>query len=109
MGYLNRLYGTTRYLANVNQSAVDLNVKDQANLTFSDHFITDASFFRIDHITLGYNFNHLVGRYFNLYTTVQNPFVITNYKGLDPEIGSGIDNQIYPRPRTLVVGLNVTF
>ena len=109
MGYLNRLYGTTRYLANVNQSAVDLNVKDQANLTFSDHFITNASFFRIDHITLGYNFNHLVGRYFNLYTTVQNPFVITNYKGLDPEIGNGIDNQIYPRPRTLVVGLNVTF
>jgi len=109
MGYLNRLYGTTKYLANVNQSAVDLNVVDQANLTFSDHFITKASFFRIDHITLGYNFEHLVGKYFYLYTTVQNPFVITEYKGLDPEIENGIDNNIYPRPRTLVVGLSVNF
>jgi len=109
MGYLNRLYGTTKYLSNVNQSAVDLNVNDQANLTFSDHFITSASFFRIDHITLGYSFDNLIGKYLNIYTTVQNPFVITKYEGLDPEIGNGIDNQIYPRPRTYVLGLNVNF
>ncbi|MBC7773877.1 MAG: hypothetical protein H7246_00455, partial [Phycisphaerae bacterium] len=109
MGYLKRLYGSSKYLSNVNQSAVDLNVEDQANLTFSDHFITEASFFRVDHITLGYSFDHLIGKYLNLYTTVQNPFVITKYKGLDPEIGNGIDNQIYPRPRTYVLGLNVNF
>lgn len=109
MGYLNRLYGTTRYLSNVNQSAVDLNVKDQAKLTFSDHFITNASFFRIDHVTVGYSFDNLIGKYLNIYATVQNPFVITEYKGLDPEIGNGIDNQIYPRPRTFLLGLNVNF
>lgn len=109
MGYLNRLYGTTRYLSNVNQSAVALNVEDQANLTFSDHFVTNAAFFRLDHVTLGYNFNKLIGRNFRLYATVQNPLVVTNYGGLDPEIGNGIDNSIYPRPRTFVFGLSVNF
>lgn len=109
MGYLNRLYATTNYLSNVNQSAVDLNVVDQANLTFSDHFITNAAFFRLDHITAAYSFDKLIGKYLNVYLTVQNPFVITKYKGLDPEIGDGIDNNIYPRPRTYVLGLNVNF
>ncbi len=109
MGYYNRLYGTTMYLSNINQSAVDLNVVKQDNLTFSDHFVTKASFFRIDHLTAGYSFDNLIGKYLNLYATVQSPFVITSYKGLDPEIGNGIDNQTYPRPRTYVLGLNVNF
>jgi iron complex outermembrane receptor protein len=84
-------------------------VADQANLTFSDHFVTKADFFRIDHITLGYNFEKLIGKFLNVYTTVQNPFVVTSYTGLDPEIGNGIDNNIYPRPRTWVLGVNVIF
>ncbi len=109
MGYLDRLFGTTNYLSNVNQSAVGLNVVGQSNLTFSDHFVTDASFFRIDHITAGYNFEKLVGKYLNLYATVQNPFVITGYEGLDPEIGNGIDNSVYPRPRTYLLGVSVQF
>ena len=109
MGYLNRLYGTTKYLSNINQSAIDLNVQDQAKLTFSDNFVTRADFFRLDHITLGYNFEELIGKFLNLYATVQNPFVITSYQGLDPELGNGIDNNIYPRPRTYVLGLNVNF
>lgn len=109
MGYLNRLYGTTKYLSNVNQSAVDLNVLDQANLTFSDYFVTNASFFRLDHITAGYSFDNVIGKYLNVYVTVQNPFVVTKYDGLDPEIGNGIDNSTYPRPRTYLLGFNVNF
>ncbi len=109
MGYLNRLYHSTKYLSNVNQSAVDLNVADQGKLTFSDHFVTNAAFLRFDHITAGYSFDKLIGNYMNVYLTVQNPFVITNYKGLDPELGNGIDNNVYPRPRTFVLGLNVNF
>ena len=109
MGYLNRLFGTTKYLANVNQSAVDLNVVDQAKLTFSDHFITKASFFKLDHVTMGYSFDHLIGSYLNLFVTVQNPLVITAYDGLDPEIGNGIDNNLYPRPRTYLFGVSVNF
>jgi TonB-dependent starch-binding outer membrane protein SusC len=109
MGYLNRLYHTTKYLSNVNQSAVDLQVLDQAKLTFSDHFVTNAAFFRFDHITASYNFDKLIGKYLNVYLTVQNPLVVTRYKGLDPELGNGIDNNVYPRPRTYVLGLNVNF
>ena len=109
MGYLNRLYNTSGYLANVHQSAVDLNVVDQAKLTFSDHYVKNADFFRIDHVTLGYTFEKLIGQSMNVYTTIQNPLVITKYDGLDPEIGNGIDNNIYPRPRTYMLGINVSF
>lgn len=109
MGYLNRLYNTSNYLANVHQSAIDLNVVDQAELTFSDHFVKKADFFRLDHVTLGYTFNNLIGKSLNVYTTVQNPLVVTKYDGLDPEIGSGIDNNVYPRPRTYLLGVNVNF
>ncbi len=109
MGYFDRMYGTTGTLWNVNQSAVDLNVISQANLTFSDHFVKKANFLRLDHITLGYNFRDLIGHGIRVYTTVQNPFVVTKYDGLDPEIGNGIDNNIYPRPRTFVIGVNADF
>ena len=117
MGYLNRLYSSSGALWNVNQSAVDLNVNDQSNLTFSDHFVTKADFFRIDHITLGYNFGDLIGRFFRVFATVQNPILITEYEGLDPEVFQpagvgvqfGIDNNIYPRPRTFLFGLSVEF
>lgn len=109
MGFLERLYHSAKYLSNVHQSAVDLQVEDQANQTFSDHFVQKASFFRLDHVTLSYNFLKLLKRNLNVYATVQNPKVWTPYKGLDPEIGNGIDNNIYPRPRTFLVGLNVNF
>ncbi|MEM6763398.1 MAG: SusC/RagA family TonB-linked outer membrane protein [Bacteroidota bacterium] len=111
MGYLNRLYGTTGVLWNVNRSAVDLNVLEQASLTFSDHFVKRADFFRFDHITVGYTFNNIakVAKFARIYATLQNPFVITEYDGLDPEIFGGIDNNIYPKPRTWLLGLSVEF
>ena len=109
MGYLNRIYGTTNVLWNVHSSAVENNALDQANLTFSDYFIRKGNFFRMDHITAGYNFDQLLGRFTRIYITAQNPFIITGYDGLDPEIFGGIDNNIYPRPRTFVFGLNVEF
>lgn len=76
----------------------------------SDYFIEDASFIKMDNITLGYNFKKLfnssiAGR---LAFSVQNVFVITKYTGLDPE-GWGIDNNIWPRPRIYTLGLNLTF
>jgi iron complex outermembrane receptor protein len=96
-------------LQNIHRSAVDNNIVNQASATFSDHFVTNASFFRLDHITVGYTFDQLLGDFFRLYATVQNPFVITGYDGLDPEIGNGIDNNFYPRPRTFLFGVSVTF
>ena len=109
MGYLKRLVSSTGALYNVHQSAVDLNVENQGTLTFSDHFISDASFLRVDHVTLSFNLLELTKYVNSVYFTVQNPLLITNYEGLDPETGGGIDNNLYPRPRTLVFGLSAQF
>lgn len=109
MGYLQRLLHPTNYLSNVHRSAIDNNIRNQASATFSDHFVTDASFFRIDHVTLGYNFDKVLGDMMRVYGTVQNPLLITKYDGLDPEIGNGIDNNVYPRPLTVLFGVSVTF
>jgi TonB-dependent starch-binding outer membrane protein SusC len=76
----------------------------------SDYFIDDASFFKIDYITLGCRLDKVMKDVvFRLYGSVQNVVTITDYKGLDPEIIGGIDNNFYPRPRTFVFGVNIDF
>ena len=76
----------------------------------SDYFIDEASFFKIDNITLGYRLdNAMKDVVFRLYGSVQNVATITDYEGLDPEITGGIDNNFYPRPRTFVLGVNIDF
>ena len=78
-----------------------------SNWYASDFFVEKASFLRIDNITLGYSFNKKVqGR---AYVTVSNPCVFSAYKGLDPEVGGGIDNNIYPRSMTTVMGVSLQF
>ena len=78
---------------------------------FSDHFIQDGSFARIDHITASYNMYDLFDGKANITVsaTLQNPLLITNYSGIDPEIFGGIDNNFYPRTRTFLLGLNASF
>ena len=73
-----------------------------------DYFVEDASFLRIDNITLGYSFQKpsISGR---VYVTVQNPCVFSKYRGLDPEVFGGIDNNIYPRSMTSLIGLSLQF
>ncbi len=82
-----------------------------SNLVRSDYFLENASFVRCDNITLGYTWTDLFNERLKLrlYGAVQNPFVITNYKGLDPEVFSGIDNNVYPRPISATLGLVATF
>ena len=81
----------------------------------SDYYVRNASFLKCDNITLGYSFDNLLkaGKYDGLsgrvYASATNVFTITNYEGLDPEVGGGIDNNIYPRPFTLLLGLNLNF
>lgn len=76
----------------------------------TDYFVENASFLRCDNITLGYSFApknaKVSGRAF---CTVSNPFVISKYSGLDPEVNGGIDNNIYPRCMTTVIGINLQF
>lgn len=109
MGYFQRLVHPDLFLSNIHRSAVVNNIEAQADATFSDHFITNASFFRLDHITFGYSFRPGFAELLRVYATIQNPFVLTGYDGLDPEIGNGIDNNFYPRPRTFLLGVSVSF
>jgi iron complex outermembrane receptor protein len=104
--------GTKKYLNNISS----LYYKDEvqrttSNQLMSDHYLEKANFLRIDFINVGYNFGKLglakekVG--LNVNFVVQNAFVLTQYLGQDPEIGGGIDNNFYPRPR--VYSVNLTF
>lgn len=75
----------------------------------SDHFVQDASFFKIDNIAIGYTLDKLENTTFRFYGSLQNVLTITDYDGLDPEISLGIDNNFYPRPRSFVLGVNINF
>ena len=77
----------------------------------SDYYIQDASYIRLDNVTIGYNFKKFMSENVSarLSFAGQNLFLITDYKGIDPEVSGGIDNNIYPRPRIFTVGLNVNF
>ena len=85
------------------------NLKD--NTLLSDYFVQNASFMKCDNITLGYSFKKLFGAPIGgrVYAAVQNVFTITKYKGLDPEVEKGLDNNIYPRPLTTLIGLSLHF
>ena len=80
---------------------------------FSDFYLEDASFFRMDDINFGYTFKEVGnwGGNIRVAASCQNVFVITNYSGIDPEINSmdGVDRTFWPRPRTFSVRLNVNF
>jgi TonB-linked SusC/RagA family outer membrane protein len=78
---------------------------------FSDYYLENASFLRMDNISIGYNLGVLphTKAALRLSANAQNVFVITKYKGLDPEVGGGIDNNLYPRPRVISIGANLDF
>jgi iron complex outermembrane receptor protein len=76
----------------------------------SDYFVENASFFKIDNLSAGYTFERLFDIMdARLSITAQNLLTITNYRGLDPEVSGGIDNNFYPRPRTIMFGLSLTY
>ena len=80
---------------------------------YSDYFLENASFFRLDDINLGYTFRG-IGRWetdIRLALGMQNVFILTGYSGMDPEVISenGIDNTVWPRPRTWSFRVNVNF
>jgi len=101
------MWNTQGYLTN---SVTELKDTNFNNAQYhSDHFVQNASFLRMDNVNVGYTFNGLSNQIksLRLSATVQNVFVITKYKGLDPEVFGGIDGNIYPRPRTFVLGLSL--
>ena len=107
------------YLQNVIPGAVQRNWSTYDH-ALSDYFVHNASFLKCDNITLGYSFDNLFkgGNYSGLsgriYASATNVFTITKYEGIDPEVFPskdqwGIDNNMYPRPFTVQVGLNLNF
>ena len=109
-GNYSRLYRPEGpYLGNITPEALALNFENP-HLN-SDYYVQDATFFRMDFISLGYRFGGLLQDALNLTltATVQNAFVLTNYEGMDPEVPSGIDFARYPRPRTFVLGVKMDF
>lgn len=102
-------YGQSGFFSNIPKQVNDTKFLNQQ--LFSDYYMENASFFRMDNMSVGYNFAQILGEKLKarLSFTVQNAFVITKYKGLDPEVDGGIDNNFYPRPRIFLVGLNLTF
>lgn len=99
-------------LGNLPVSVLETGFNTTSDVIISDIFIENASFLKMDNVTLGYTFkgfnNHDTSS-IRLWTGVQNVFTITNYSGLDPEVFGGIDNTVYPRPRTFLVGANIKF
>ena len=91
--------------------AADSNFIDvNGNVPFSDYFLEDASFLRCENIVIGYRVDgFLKDVSLRVYGVLNNPFIITNYSGQDPENFNAIDNNFYPRPRSLTLGLNLDF
>lgn len=106
-----QLYSSLEFLRNGSTLADKTQFKTALNTRFSDYYIEDASFFRLDNINLGYRFDGLAGNRLDLRTSVgvQNVLVITKYSGLDPEISGGLDNNFFPRTRVFLLGVNAEF
>jgi TonB-linked SusC/RagA family outer membrane protein len=107
------------YVTNPNTTIIGLKNNDSnRNNRFSDKYVEDGSFIRCKNITLGYRFPEKLIQKIHMsslrvYANVSNAFLITKYKGLDPEVGSwnpllaGVDNGFYPQPRIFTVGVNL--
>ena len=110
-GVLRAAKNPINFIGNVSRNYLESGFNN--NQYLSDYYIENASFLRLDNINIGYN----AGKVFNqkaslrIMASIQNVFVITKYKGLDPENSndSGVDNTIYPRPRIYSLGLNFDF
>ncbi|MBL0740516.1 SusC/RagA family TonB-linked outer membrane protein [Chryseolinea lacunae] len=102
-------YYSTGYFNNLPASVND--TQFYSLQTFSDYYVYNASFFKMDNISMGYSVDKLFTQKLKarISFTVQNAFFITKYKGLDPEVNNGIDNNLYPRSRVFMLGVNLTY
>ena len=100
------------FLANGSTNLLETNFTGNGDrYLLSDYYVENASFLRMDNFNIGYNAGALVGKNTNLRigANLQNVFTITNYKGVDPEVSGGIDNNFYPRPRMFTINFNLDF
>ncbi len=104
-----QVYNQSGYLSNI------LTDVKKTNFTtaqyWSSVYLENGSYFKMDYISLGYNFTSLFGNNLSgrIGLSAQNVFKITKYTGLDPEVDNGIDNNIYPRPRTYMLSISLNY
>ncbi|HXK75828.1 MAG TPA: TonB-dependent receptor, partial [Bacteroidaceae bacterium] len=105
------LFSPQNFLSNRPTMVLANDFSGIGNYYMSDYYVQNASFLKLDNVTLGYSFKDLfkTGISGRVYGTVQNVLTVSDYKGLDPEIQSGIDNNIYPRPLVSILGLSLNF
>ena len=96
-------------LNNLNRSYLDTGFQHRQRL--SDYYLENASFLKMDNISLRYNFGKVASWCSNLYLSamVQNVFTLTSYSGVDPEVPGGADSSFYPRPRTFSISAGIDF
>jgi hypothetical protein len=107
--YYGAIYNQSGFLSNVPRAINDTKF---ANAQYnSSYYVQNGSFFKMDNISAGYNMDKFFTSKLKarISLTAQNAFIVTKYKGIDPEVSGGVDNNIYPRPRTFLLGLNLTF
>jgi len=87
-----------------------LNTNFQNNQFFSSYYVENASFLKMDNLGIAFDAGYLTKEKYRLRISLncQNVFTITKYTGSDPEIYGGIDNVLYPRPRTITLGANLS-
>ncbi len=104
----NNLFSPANVLLNVPKDI--LNTHFTNNQPGSDYYLENASFIKMDNLSLSYDFGRLANKV-GLRTTfsVQNVFTITKYSGIDPEIAGGVDKDLYPRPRVFMLGASFNF
>ena len=71
----------------------------------SDYYVQNASFLKLDKVTVAYN----IAPWVRVNFTAQNVFTISKYDGVDPEVANGIDNNMYPRSRNFILGASFNF
>ena len=108
------IYNT--YLSSRPNSVIETNWQTWSQVAkISDYFVQNGSFLKCDNITLGYSFENLFrGQKFRgiggrIYLAANNVFTITKYSGIDPEVFGGIDNNVYPRPFSMLLGLSLNY
>ena len=104
--------GTMSYnsyqLNNLNRSYLETSFQSRQYL--SDYYVENASFLKMDNMTLGYNFGKVTDWCsLNVSGMVQNVFTVTKYSGVDPEVPNGMDSSFYPRPRIFSLTLGLGF
>ena len=105
--------GTQGFLSNISSLYYESEVQNISDYQLqSDYYLEKANFFRVDFFNIGYNVGNFLNnniKNLDISISVQNLLLVTKYKGLDPEIGGGIDNNIYPRPRIFTLNINFNF